>query len=355
MEDDIRSALESAIEEHEETPNDNTVTEGAPATGAELDETAPPAEEGAETVPEVPAEPAPGPAEPVAAATEPVVPEGVPPAPPPTGADKAPGTWTPGAREKWTTLPKEVKEEVWKREKEASRALTMSSEARRFQNEFSQTMQPFLGFIAAENSTPLQAVTNMMQTAALLRVGTPAAKASMVAQVIKDFGIDLSTLDSLLAGEAAPPNPSANMQQLIRQEVAPLMQYVQQNHQREQAQEQALTREVETELNEFSKKEFYWDVKETMEDLMEVSLRRGNAMGLTEAYDRALLLHEPVRRVIEARKARNNAIKTTRTAQAARGNAGSITPSNEAGVVKSSASGSIRDDLMAAIDAQQGR
>jgi hypothetical protein len=351
---DLRETLEAAVTASEGT-KDDPVPERPPGP----EESAPPAPEVAPI-----AAPADAPATPVADAAVPapeVTKPEIPPAPPPEIGEpslKAPGTWTPGAREKWATLPKEVREEVWKREKDASRALTTSSEARKFQNEFSALIQPYLRFIAAEQSTPLAAVNNMMQTAAALRVGTPVQKVEIVASIIKNFGIDLHALDSMLAGQKPEINPQAQVQQLVQEQLAPVRQLLQQHQQNQLQAERAIEHEVQNELEQFAsdpKHEFYWDVKDTMTDIMELAARRGQQMGLTEAYERATLIHEPVRRVIDARKLRDTAQSSTQAAQRARGTAASVVPSSEADRVKSVPGDSIRASIEAAIDAQQGR
>jgi hypothetical protein len=314
---DLRDALESAVNTAEgitpiavtppvvSTPSPSPApvvspTPAAPApvvsttpTGAPAPVAAPTASQGAPgTTP--PIEPAPKPGETTTdPATTPV-------------AIKAPGTWTPAAREHWATLPQEVRDEVYKRERDVSKALSHSTEARRFTQEFNQAVQPFLGFIAAENSNPLQATVNMMQTAALLRVGTPQQKTQVVVDIIRNFGIDLMALDSALAGvQQQHQDPASLVQQHVQAALRPILQQ-QEEYQRQFA--STIDSEVDQELSEFAgKHEFYGDVKETMADIIEMAAKRGGHMGLSTAYERAILLHEPVRRVIEARKTQTTA------------------------------------------------
>lgn len=338
--EDLRGAIAAAMDEHAgdvETPEGETPPETPPE--GETPETPP-------EVPETPGTPEPKPETPAA-----------PPAPEPEPSPdaKAPGTWTPTAREKWQTLPAEVKQEVWKREREASRALTISADARRAQHEFERTIQPYLGFIAAEKSTPLQAVNNMMQTAALYRVGTPQQKAEVTAQIIKQFNVDLRALDSILAGQPAQYDPNTIIDQRIQAAIAPLQQ---EREQMVQQQQLRLDLEVDNELNNFiadPKHEFYEDVRDTMADLMEVASRRGIQMGLTEAYERATLLHEPVRRVIEARKQAEAAKASTQRARQARGAAISVTQSAEVQRAPADPGDSIRSAIEAAMSKTEGR
>jgi hypothetical protein len=263
---------------------------------------------------------------------------------------KAPGTWTPAAREHWKDVPIQVREEVAKREREMTRALSFTTEARRLASEFQQTMQPYLGFIAAENSTPMQAVNNMMQSAALLRVGTPAQKVGLVADIIRNFGVDLGMLDNHLAGtQQAQDDPRTLVQREIQAALAPY-------RQQQQAQVQQVDTQVNQELQEFaSKNEFYNDVADTMADLIEVARKRGGVLGLQTAYDRAILLHEPVRQVIEARNATKSNQQQAQIAATAKAAAVSVAPSSEAQRTAPVVGDDIRSAIEASMTRLQGR
>jgi hypothetical protein len=367
MSDSIRDTLSAAFDEAEKASTE-TVVDVEPRA---IDETPPGNEqappEGTDTPPvDTPADGAPAPtdapppdvAPPPAADTPPqgdASPE-VPPADTKDPTVKPPGSWTPAAREEWAKVPAAVKQEVWKREREASRALTASTEARKLQQDFSQTIQPYLGFIAAEGSTPMKAVDQMMRTAAVLRVGTADQKVQLVAQTIKQFGVNLEALDAALAGVAAPPaDPSTLVQQQVQQALAPFL-----NERRAQAQQaqQAVQQQAQSELEAFAsdpKNEFYDDVAPLMADIIEVASRNGQQMGLTEAYQRATLLHEPVRRVIDARKSREAATQASAAARKARGAAVSVTPSTQAAVVPAQGGNNLRADIEAAFAQTQGR
>ncbi len=272
-------------------------------------------------------------------------------------AQKAPGTWTPEAREHWNTLPEGVRNEVIKREREVSQAMTRSTTARQFQQKFDQAIQPFMGFIAAEKSDPIQATVNMMQTAALLRTGTKSQKAELVAHVIRQHGIDLMMLDGLLAGQA-PQGLTAeeHIERLVQERMKPFQTHIQQLEQGTQQFQTQLEQEVDSELTGFAEShEFYDDVKDTMADLIEVATRRGVNMTLTDAYDRATLLHEPVRLVLEQRKSVTNAQKGHQIAQQARSGAISVKPSDETGVTTLPVGDSIRDALASAFEKHSGR
>jgi hypothetical protein len=356
----IREDLESAVTEHSENTDTNPPAPSpapAPVAASPTPEPSPAPVIGA-PAPTPAAAPTPAPAD--------ASPSGTPSSAAPTPAPapendplaKPPGSWNPVAREKWNNIDKDLRQEIWRREKEANRAMTISTDARKFQSEFQNTMQPFMSFIAAENSTPIQAVENMMRTAAVLRIGTPEQKVKVVAEVIKQFGIDLMALDSVLAGQSPQFNPEVaqqqSLQKMLDERFGALQQsFVQQRDQRE-------AQEALSEIEAFAadpKHEFYMDVKDTMADLIEVAGRRGESLSLTAAYERATLLHEPVRRVIEGRRAHEQASAVSQRAQQARNAASSVTPSavNPGNGLPAAQGDSIRASLEAAIAAQQGR
>lgn len=277
---------------------------------------------------------------------------------------KAPGTWSPQAREHWNTVPAEVREEVWKREKEVSRALTTSATARAFQNEFNQAMQPFMSFIQAEGVQPLQAATYMMQNAAILRVGSVQQKAELVANIIGQWGIDLQLLDRMLEaqmkGQRYQPGPNDNqapppnqIQAMINQAIQPL---VQQQQQSQRALLQQVEAEVDAELNQFAAEhEFYEDVKDDMADILEVASRRGVKMTLTEAYERATLLSVPVRAVLDQRKAQASATEAHKIAQQAKSGAFGVQNSAATGTTSMPAGEEIDDAIRWAVAHHSGR
>lgn len=339
----------AAAEPVEDTPADAVEDQPADEDPAPVVAEDPPATTPAEDAPE---DPEATPAEP---------PEGEPKTPEaPTDIkaeeDPAPGGWSPAAREEWKSLSKTVRAEVKRREGDAMRALTMSSEARKLQKEFQEVVSPFMGFIAAEGSTPLQAVRNTMQTAAILRVGTPAQKAQTAAQIIKNFGIDLHMLDDLLAGQVPQDDPRSLIQMEVQQALAPVQQLIQQQHQFQAQQDRQLDAQVDQEISDFrNKHEFYDDVREIMADLIHVASQRGEILDLTRAYERATLMHEPVRRVIEQRKQRESARRSQAAAAKARQSASSVTGSPEAGVSTPPAGDSIRSAIEASIAKNTGR
>ena len=284
QETEMHDALSDAFEQHEES---ETVVVDEPTGTVEETVTEPVAEETGDV-------------------TVPVV-EGAPDTIPAEGAN-APQSWGVEEREYWAGLDPKVQAQIDKREKEIGHSLTTTGEARRFHDEFNQTIQPFEHFITAEGATPIQAVGNLLQTAATLQGGSPQQKAQRIAELIGHYGIDIRTLDSLLAGEA-PTNPQeAALGDLLDQRLAPMNQFMQQQQNAQQQQFHDQQTAVGSELDTFmGSHEFANEVRTEMADLMEMAGRRSEPLSLDQAYERALLIRPDIQAVVQQRIAAGNA------------------------------------------------
>ena len=249
--------------------------------------------------------------------------------------EKAPASWRPDVREHWAALPAEVRAEVARREAEVQRTLQETAEARRMTEQLQNVIRPYEMFIKAEGSNPLQAIDNLMSTAARLRTGTAPELAQMVAGIVKQFGVGrfgnnfIEQLDSALAGEV-PRNDaqSAQVQQILQQQLAPVQQFMSQFQQQQMAQQQAAQQQAVGEVQQFlSKAEFGEDVREEMADIMELSQRRGREVSLQDAYRQACLVNPKVRSVLEARAKAKSAQTLTGAAQKAKAAAVSVSGS----------------------------
>tara|TARA_R110000744_G_scaffold251094_5_gene367099 strand:+ start:160 stop:1152 length:993 start_codon:yes stop_codon:yes gene_type:complete len=211
----------------------------------------------------------------------------------------APQSWGVAEREAWGGIPENVQAQIQKRESEIQQALTNSGEARNLANDFQKTIAPYQGLMTSNNAHPMETVNQALQSYAGLVSGTPQTKAQVVVDAIKNFGIDIHMLDSMLSGEeiAEPVNPTL---QAVQQEMAPFNQFMQQQQQQQEYQKQQQYQSNEAELNAFfQNNEFAGDVSGDMSKIMEVY---GN-MPLSEAYDRAIQGRPDIVQVLEQRKA----------------------------------------------------
>ena len=250
----------------------------------------------------------------------------------PKPVEKAPVSWRPETREHWAALPTEIKNEVLRREREIQNTLKESTEARKMVEQFNRVIQPYEMLIKAENSNPLQAVDNLMATAARLRTGTSSDVAQMVANIVKQFGVGrfgkafIEQLDSALVGEIPQEDAqSTQMRNMLQQQLAPVQQFMNQFQQAQYMQQEKLTQEAAGEVQNFLENaEFSEDVRDDMADLMEVAQRRGRELSLQEAYQQACIANPKIRTILQQRGKTADANKLTGAAQKAKAAAVSV-------------------------------
>lgn len=272
--------------------------------------------------------------------------------------ERAPQAWRPEVREHWAQLPEPVRAEIARRESEHARFIQESSEARKTNEALMRTIAPYEAFIRAENSNPLQAIDNLMSTAARLRTGTAPELAQMVAGLVQQFGVGrfgnafIEQLDSALAGQAPQQDPQqAAIEQVLNQRLAPVQQMLTQFQQAQLAQQQQVTQGAQNEVADFlSKAEFGEDVRDDMADLMEAATRRGQNLSLADAYKKACLMNDNVRAVITQRVRAQGAQQGTQAAQKARSTAVQVSGAAPMGALKQDPT-DVRSAIEAAIAA----
>ena len=285
--------------------------------------------------------------------------EGIQPGPkagPRQQGDRAPQAWRPETREHWGQLPEPVRAEIQRREVEVQRTLQESSEARKAYDAVMRTIQPYEAFIKAENSNPLQAIDNLMSTAARLRTGTAPELAQLVAGIVNQFGTGrfgnqfIELLDGALAGQTPRVDPQqAAIDQALNQRLAPVQQMLTQFQQAQLAQQQMVTQKAQSEVGQFLQRaEFGEDVREEMADLLETAQRRGQELSLVDAYKKACMLNDRVRSVLQGRAKARGAQTQTAVAQKARQAAVSVTGAAPAGALRQDAT-DVRSAIEAAI------
>jgi hypothetical protein len=275
------------------------------------------------------------------------------PGPKPQG-ERPPASWKPEIREHWGSLPEPVRAEIARREVEVQRTLQETAEARKTVESIDRVISPYMSFIKAEGSNPLQAIDNMMSTAAKLRTGTAPELATMMAQLINQFGTGrfgnafIEQLDGALAGQAPRVDPQqAAIEQVLNQRLAPVQQMLTQFQQAQVYQQQQVAERAQNEVAQFiSQAEFGDDVREDMADLLEAAQRKGQSLTLQQAYEKACYLNDSVRKVMQQRQATQGASVTTQAAQRAKAAAVSVSGGAPLGALKQEPT-----DVRAAIEA----
>lgn len=268
--------------------------------------------------------------------------------------EKAPASWSPQNRESWSKLPDNVKAQVAKRELEVNKVMQDSATARKAAAHLNQVMAPYQqGLIAAGYSDPFTAINAVMQAESSLRVGNAQQKASAVANLIHQYGVDIGQLDSILAG--SPQNhqasPNADIESIIDQRMQPFNDFVQQQQVEQQYVQEQGRITADNEVYNFSdNKEFINDVRMDMADLLDMASQRGQTMTLDQAYAKACAIHPEISKVIDQRQEQQRVMGTQKMTAAKKNAASASLTGSQGGVGGGNSELSLYDTIKAAWD-----
>jgi len=259
-----------------------------------------------------------------------------------------PNGWPAEAKAKWHELPPEIMAAVQKREADVAKFTSTRDEHASFGKEIYQAVQPYLATIRAEGGTPRSAVESLLNTAHVLRTGSPEVKRQLLLRTAQQFGVDL--------GVAAKPNAPQNTEfASLQGEIATLKNELAQFR---NAGNQQLQTEVQTEIEAFAanpKNVHYESVKGHMAAL----IGQGLAKDLQDAYDQAVWARPDTRATLAAQQRADEEQKrradAKQKAEDAKRKNVSITggPGNTAAAAAPGGRG-IREELLAAQAAQSG-
>jgi len=259
---------------------------------------------------------------------------------------KPPSQWKPQVREKWNQLPREVQEEVLRREADNLRLVGSVGQKIKFADEVSQHLQPFADRLIENNVPPQAFVADVFTTVKTLSQGTPEEKAAVLANIIQSYGIDVRVLDSVLSARLSAPPPSPELMRARHEAAEARAQLAMQNQVVNQGIRGKVTETLENFAND-PKNEFFYDVKDMMADLMAA----GRASTLEDAYQACIWAHPDTRKILLQREAQSRATSRSQRAAAARSASsaihGSPLHSNAANV---NPNASLREDLEQAFD-----
>lgn len=269
--------------------------------------------------------------------------------------EKAPHSWSPANREQWGKLPAEVKAQITKRETEIEKAMRNTADSRRVAQQLAQTVEPYRqSMMAAGYRDPFQAIDTLFRAEATLRGGTQAEKARQVVDLIKQYGVDVQTLDAALTGQApTQQQPGNDIEQLLEQKLAPFQQFITAQQQREQMAKQAEVEKAKQAVQQFEG-EFLSDVRMDMADIMDLAHKNGRPMTIQEAYDRACALHPEISKVIAQREEQKRLMGTTAAVEKKKTAANASLTGRQGGNPAPTGNESLRDVLENAWNDQVG-
>ena len=139
-------------------------------------------------------------------------------------------------KDHWEKAPPELQQAFAQRDADYEKGITQyksrDAEARAITEQFA----PYEWILRNEGTTPAQAIAPLLQTAALLRTGTPAQKSQAVAHMIQQFQIPIDQVSAHLGG-TAPVQQDSHYNDLAQQ-VQQLTQHItQQQYQAQKSNE----------------------------------------------------------------------------------------------------------------------
>jgi len=274
-------------------------------------------------------------------------------------ASKAPESWPPAARENWGSLPEPVRAQISKREHEIDKTLNEGAQHRKTGAAFQDIADRYAQVIAAEGATDaITGVEELVKTVATLRMGSAQQKAQKIANFIEHYGIDVPMLDDMLSGKAhAAPGVAADdpIAAMINERLKPvdnlLARMDEDSRERNFKNNQAAINEVATFK---AQAEFYTDVQNDMADMVEMAAKRGVAMPLQEAYDKACALNPEVSKVLAKRTSDAKLIGNQEEIRKKQAAAASISGAQGGGETDGLSDMSLHDTLATLYDAQTG-
>jgi hypothetical protein len=246
---------------------------------------------------------------------------------------KAPTSWRPETREKWASLPDDVKQDIQRREREISVGLGEAANHRKTAEGWTKTIAPYEMLFRADGTDPQQGVAGLLQVAATLISGPEPRKAEVLAGLFTRYGVTVDSfakaVDRLQATAERPavhvaPDAGAYRDPRVDQLFAQLQL---QARTQQEATRAAAAKEVEDfKASDSPLAEFFDDMAEDIADQLEFAHKRGQSMTVAQAAERAARLNDSVSGVLAQRKAAAEA--KTKAAELARkrGAARSIQP-----------------------------
>jgi len=238
--------------------------------------------------------------------------------------DVAPASWKGDAKKVWADLPEAARAEVIRRERQVDSTLRETAQARQIVEDMQRTIQPYQQRLQELGASPAQMFSSLMEADRILATAPMQQRATYLAGLIKQYGIDIQALDSALAGQPVQASPQydieAKVQQLLAQRLAPIEQRMQQE---QEAQQQEIQHTVESMATD-PRFPYFQDVRDDMADLIEMRANRGIYISMEQAYAIATGGNPAVQQSQQQQVQRQQASSAHAAAQRAKGAAVSV-------------------------------
>lgn len=236
----------------------------------------------------------------------------------PINITKAPDTWRNEAKAVFEGLPEWARREVHKREQDVRQGIQQYQEAAGFGQSIAQELLPYQQQIQHAGVHPREVVKSLMADWKTLTTGSPQDKANLVLQLVKDYGIDFTSLGTDPQQGTAQTTQADPEVAALKRELGEIKgQLTTQERQRAEA-EYSANIELVNKFGSDPKHKHYEAVRGTMAELF----KSGQAKDLEDAYDKATWIVPEVRKLLLAEQEKERADKAAAEAAAARKAAG---------------------------------
>lgn len=253
-------------------------------------------------------------------------------------------------KEKWVTLPEDVQREWKKREDDFHRAMTANDGELRMGRTIKEIASPYMATIQAEGGTVEGAFKDLLNTAYVLRTGSPNQKAAVLMQAAQQFGVDLGGYM-----QQSQQNPHFNQLAQLQDEIHRLKQAQTQSPQmiEQELQKRLEDAKIDEEIRSFAanpKNSHFETVRADMGALMS----SGRAKDLQEAYEMACWANPSIRQANLAAQEAAEKAKRKEEMEAKRKASSSVagSPSGASPSAGEKTQLSLRDQIRQSLEAQ---
>ena len=210
----------------------------------------------------------------------------------------------------WEKAPPELRQAIAQREADFERGINNYKSRDAEAKAITDLFQPYEWMLRNENATPATAIAPLLQTAALLRTGTPQQKSQAVAQMIQQFQIPLDQVASHFNGQAQPQDNHYNQ---LAQQVQQLTQHITQSQYEAQKQNENRALSVIQQFAGDPANAHFEAVQDRMLSLLQAPQVLGDISHMSEreklqiAYDTAVRLDPQLAQGLYAQQQQNYA------------------------------------------------
>jgi hypothetical protein len=208
----------------------------------------------------------------------------------------------------WEKAPPELRQAIAQREADFERGITNYKSRDAEAKSITDLFQPYEWMLRNENATPATAIAPLLQTAALLRTGTPQQKSQAVAQMIQQFQIPLDQVASHFNGQ---PQQQDNHYNQLAQQVQQLTQHITQSQYEAQKQNESRALSVIQQFAADPANAHFEAVQDRMLSLLQAPNILGDTGNMSEreklqlAYDTAIRLDPAISQQMFAQQQQN--------------------------------------------------